>query len=141
MNHSSSHFPHNIPWSHTLTTRSSVSYLGHIQYDNHASSRCIIQKQIVMDACGFSIIHLKRLLYAQLRRNALCVFPLMQCADEDVAAMTRVLVGVEMLQCNREPKHMEFSVPSLSTVCTALLPDGQNRCQHDTWASRTGFRS
>ncbi|XP_074502975.1 cilia- and flagella-associated protein 46 isoform X2 [Sebastes fasciatus] len=39
-----------------------------------------------------------------------------ECEDEEVSAMTRVLVGVEMLQCNTNPRHMEFSVPSLSTL-------------------------
>ncbi|XP_049456510.1 cilia- and flagella-associated protein 46 isoform X3 [Epinephelus fuscoguttatus] len=39
-----------------------------------------------------------------------------ECENEEVSAMTRVLVGVEMLQCNRNPGHMEFSVPSLSTL-------------------------
>lgn len=45
---------------------------------------------------------------------------LSQCENEEVLAMTRVLVAVEMLQCNRNPRHMEFSVPSLSTVCALL---------------------
>ncbi|XP_039478106.1 cilia- and flagella-associated protein 46 isoform X2 [Oreochromis aureus] len=36
--------------------------------------------------------------------------------NEDMSAMACVLVGVEMLQCNRNPRHMEFSVPSLSTL-------------------------
>ncbi|XP_026212735.1 cilia- and flagella-associated protein 46 isoform X2 [Anabas testudineus] len=39
-----------------------------------------------------------------------------ECENEEVSAMTRVLVGVEMLQCNKNPRHMEFSVPSLSTL-------------------------
>ncbi|XP_029305800.1 cilia- and flagella-associated protein 46 isoform X3 [Cottoperca gobio] len=39
-----------------------------------------------------------------------------KCENEDVSAMTHVLVGVEMLQCNRNPRHMEFSVPSLSAL-------------------------
>ncbi|KAM9847487.1 cilia- and flagella-associated protein 46 [Aulostomus maculatus] len=39
-----------------------------------------------------------------------------ECQNEEVSAMTRVLVGVEMLQCNRNPRHMEFSVPSLTTL-------------------------
>ncbi|XP_044228761.1 cilia- and flagella-associated protein 46 isoform X1 [Thunnus albacares] len=39
-----------------------------------------------------------------------------ECKNEEVLAMTRVLVGVEMLQCNRNPRHMEFSVPSFSTL-------------------------
>lgn len=49
-----------------------------------------------------------------------CSPPCLQCENEEVLAMTRVLVGVEMLQCNRDPRHMEFSVPSLSTVCTSV---------------------
>ncbi|XP_034754581.1 cilia- and flagella-associated protein 46 isoform X3 [Etheostoma cragini] len=36
--------------------------------------------------------------------------------NDEVSVMTRVLVGVEMLQCNRNPRHMEFFVPSLSTL-------------------------
>lgn len=43
---------------------------------------------------------------------------LMQCEDEDVLAMTHVLVGVEMLRCNMNPGQMEFTVPRLSNVCT-----------------------
>ncbi|XP_056147442.1 cilia- and flagella-associated protein 46 [Lampris incognitus] len=39
-----------------------------------------------------------------------------ECKNEPVSAMTRVLVGVEMLQCNSNSGHMEFSVPSLSTL-------------------------
>ncbi|XP_071380722.1 cilia- and flagella-associated protein 46 [Centroberyx affinis] len=39
-----------------------------------------------------------------------------ECKNELVSAMTRVLVGVEMLQCNSNPRQMEFSVPSLSTL-------------------------
>ncbi|XP_041803927.1 cilia- and flagella-associated protein 46 [Chelmon rostratus] len=39
-----------------------------------------------------------------------------ECENAQVSAMTRVLVGVEMLHCNRNPRHMEFSVPSLSTL-------------------------
>ncbi|XP_051232115.1 cilia- and flagella-associated protein 46 [Dicentrarchus labrax] len=43
-----------------------------------------------------------------------------ECENEEVSAMTRVLVGVEMLQCNRDPRHMEFSVPSLSTLVSMV---------------------
>ncbi|CAB1312512.1 unnamed protein product [Coregonus sp. 'balchen'] len=39
-----------------------------------------------------------------------------ECKNEAVSAMTRVLVGVEMLLCNSHPRHIEFSVPSLSTL-------------------------
>lgn len=57
--------------------------------------------------------------YADLKQIKVLVV-LMQCENEDVLAMMRVLVGVEMFQCNRNPKHMEFTVPSLSEVCTAF---------------------
>ncbi|XP_073337460.1 cilia- and flagella-associated protein 46 isoform X1 [Pagrus major] len=43
-----------------------------------------------------------------------------ECENEEVSAMTRVLVAVEMLQCNRNPRHMEFSVPSLSTLVSMV---------------------
>ncbi|KAI4874895.1 hypothetical protein NFI96_034468 [Prochilodus magdalenae] len=36
--------------------------------------------------------------------------------NEAVAAMSRVLVGVEMLLCNTTPRLMEFNVPSLGTL-------------------------
>uniref|UniRef100_A0A8C3AX50 Cilia and flagella associated protein 46 n=1 Tax=Cyclopterus lumpus TaxID=8103 RepID=A0A8C3AX50_CYCLU len=39
-----------------------------------------------------------------------------ECENEEVSAMTRVLVAVEMLQCNRNPRHKEFSVPGLSSL-------------------------
>ncbi|XP_070834007.1 cilia- and flagella-associated protein 46 [Chaetodon trifascialis] len=39
-----------------------------------------------------------------------------ECENAQVSAMTHVLVGVEMLHCNRNRRHMEFSVPSLSTL-------------------------
>ncbi|XP_047198342.1 cilia- and flagella-associated protein 46 [Hippoglossus stenolepis] len=39
-----------------------------------------------------------------------------ECVNEGVSAMTRVLVGVEMLQRNRNPGHMEFSAPCLQTL-------------------------
>lgn len=49
-------------------------------------------------------------------------FPLcLQSENEDMSVMACVLVGVEMFQCNRNPRHMEFSVPSLSTVCISLF--------------------
>ncbi|XP_066535415.1 cilia- and flagella-associated protein 46 isoform X2 [Hoplias malabaricus] len=36
--------------------------------------------------------------------------------NEAVTAMSRVLVGVEMLLCNKDPRLMEFVVPSLGTL-------------------------
>lgn len=65
----------------------------------------------------FSIITLKGC--ADLKQIKVLVV-LMQCENEAVLVMTRVLVGVEMFQCNRNPRYMEFSVPSLSEVCTAF---------------------
>uniref|UniRef100_A0A3Q1FP01 Cilia and flagella associated protein 46 n=1 Tax=Acanthochromis polyacanthus TaxID=80966 RepID=A0A3Q1FP01_9TELE len=59
-------------------------------------------------------MHIKRLLHQQIG-SKMDTFK-EQCDSEEVSAMTRVLVGVEMLQCNRNPRHMEFSVPSLSTL-------------------------
>ncbi|XP_069001354.1 cilia- and flagella-associated protein 46 [Embiotoca jacksoni] len=59
-------------------------------------------------------VQIKRLLQQQIGTK-LDVFK-DECGNEEVAEMTRVLVGVEMLQCNRNPRHMEFSVPSLSTL-------------------------
>lgn len=45
--------------------------------------------------------------------NFLCFF---QCKNEAVQAMSRVLVGVEMLRCNSNHALMEFSVPNLTMV-------------------------
>lgn len=113
--------------NHTLSTRSCLPYLGRIQYDNLTVGPCIIYQQILIDAYIFSII-----------KCLVCIALWMQCDNEELLAMTRVLVGVEMLQCNRNPEHMEFSVPKLSTVCTVLYvcfltvyccPDGNKRSQ------------
>lgn len=45
----------------------------------------------------------------------------LQGTNEEVTAMTRVLVGLEMFHCNKNPGQMEFSLPALSAVCTVLL--------------------
>ncbi|KAM6916250.1 cilia- and flagella-associated protein 46 [Xenentodon cancila] len=55
---------------------------------------------------------IKRLLQQQISTR----MDTIKCNNEEVLAMTRVLVGVEMLQCNSNPGHMDFSVPSLSTL-------------------------
>ncbi|KAL6101538.1 cfap46 [Pungitius sinensis] len=39
-----------------------------------------------------------------------------ECASEAVSAMTRVLIAVEMLRCNRNPRHLASSVPGLSSL-------------------------
>lgn len=36
--------------------------------------------------------------------------------NEEVTAMTRVLVGLEMFHCNKNPGQMEFSLPALSAL-------------------------
>ena len=53
-----------------------------------------------------------------------CFCVSLQCKNESVSAMTRVLVGVEMFLCNSHPRQMEFSVPSLSAVrsVSVLVP-------------------
>ncbi|KAK2922244.1 cilia- and flagella-associated protein 46 [Channa argus] len=58
-------------------------------------------------------VQIKRLLQQQIGSKAEVKD---ESENENVSAMSRVLVGVEMLQCNRILKHMEFSAPSLSTL-------------------------
>lgn len=48
-------------------------------------------------------------------------YSLSHLQNEDMSALMHVLVGVEMLQCNKNPRRMEFTVPSLCTVCVSLL--------------------
>ncbi|XP_074531827.1 cilia- and flagella-associated protein 46 isoform X2 [Halichoeres trimaculatus] len=67
-----------------------------------------VRKQVVS-----TWVQIKRLLQQQIGSN---IDTNDECENEEVLAMTRVLVGVEMLQCNRNPGHMEFSVPSLPTL-------------------------
>uniref|UniRef100_A0A3Q3W8A3 Uncharacterized protein n=1 Tax=Mola mola TaxID=94237 RepID=A0A3Q3W8A3_MOLML len=75
---------------------------------------CMIHNQIVIDVNTSSMIKRKGLITAV--KCSVCIVLLMQCENEGVAAMTRVLVGVEMLRCNLNPRHMEFSVPGLSAL-------------------------
>uniref|UniRef100_A0A665UGC6 Cilia and flagella associated protein 46 n=1 Tax=Echeneis naucrates TaxID=173247 RepID=A0A665UGC6_ECHNA len=58
-------------------------------------------------------VQIKRLLQQQIGSK---IDTKDQCENEEVSAMMRVLVGVEMLQCNMNPRHMEFSAPSLSSM-------------------------
>ncbi|KAM7385133.1 hypothetical protein PAMP_001229 [Pampus punctatissimus] len=80
-------------------------------------SNCNISGETVPIAARKQVVatwvQLKRLLHQQIG-SKLDMDD--ECQNEEVSAMTRVLVGVEMLQCNRNPRHMEFSVPSLSTL-------------------------
>ncbi|XP_044070722.1 cilia- and flagella-associated protein 46 isoform X2 [Siniperca chuatsi] len=80
-------------------------------------SNCNIPEETVPIAARKQVVatwvQIKRLLQQQI---GLKMDTKDECENEEVSAMTRVLVGVEMLQCNRNPRHMEFSVPSLSTL-------------------------
>ncbi|XP_071337384.1 cilia- and flagella-associated protein 46 isoform X2 [Trachinotus anak] len=58
-------------------------------------------------------VQIKRLLQQQIGSK---IDTKDECENEEVSAMTHVLVGVEMFQCNRNPRHMEFSVPSLPSL-------------------------
>ncbi|KAG7229993.1 hypothetical protein INR49_009713 [Caranx melampygus] len=58
-------------------------------------------------------VRIKRLLQQQIGSK---IDTKDECENEGASAMTSVLVGVEMLQCNRNPRHMEFSPPSLSSL-------------------------
>uniref|UniRef100_A0A3P9P3C7 Cilia and flagella associated protein 46 n=1 Tax=Poecilia reticulata TaxID=8081 RepID=A0A3P9P3C7_POERE len=60
-----------------------------------------------------SWVQIKQLLHQQIGR---CSPSCLQSDNKEVAAMSRVLVGLEMLNCNRHPKQMDFSAPSLSTL-------------------------
>ncbi|KAM6956181.1 cilia- and flagella-associated protein 46 [Aplochiton taeniatus] len=63
-------------------------------------------------------VQIKRLLQQQIGQK---VDIDEECKNESVSAMTRVLVGVELLQCNSNPRQMEFSAPSLSAVVRMAL--------------------
>ncbi|KAM7408201.1 hypothetical protein PAMA_002070 [Pampus argenteus] len=80
-------------------------------------SNCNISGETVPIAARKQVVatwvQLKRLLHQQIGSK---LDTEDECTNEEVLAMTRVLVGVEMLQCNSIPRHMEFSVPSLSTL-------------------------
>uniref|UniRef100_A0A3B5LKR5 Cilia and flagella associated protein 46 n=1 Tax=Xiphophorus couchianus TaxID=32473 RepID=A0A3B5LKR5_9TELE len=55
-----------------------------------------------------SWVQIKQLLHQQIGEK-LDIF-------KDKVTLIRVLVGLEMLNCNKNPKYMDFSVPSLSTL-------------------------
>lgn len=59
-----------------------------------------------------------------------------QCKNEAVKAMSRVLVGVEMLRCNRNHGLMEFSVPSLTMVRSTMRYQKKDSM---TFITSTGF--
>ncbi|KAM6997214.1 cilia- and flagella-associated protein 46 [Tautogolabrus adspersus] len=67
-----------------------------------------VRKQVVS-----TWVQIKRLLQQQISSN---IDTMDESENKEVSEMMHVLVGVEMLQCNRNPRHMEFSVPSLSTL-------------------------
>ncbi|KAM4729450.1 cilia- and flagella-associated protein 46 [Anableps anableps] len=59
-------------------------------------------------------VRVKRLLHQQI--GSKLEIPKDTSEDEEIAAMSRVLVGLEMLHSNKNLKHMEFSVPSFSAL-------------------------
>ncbi|XP_035982462.1 cilia- and flagella-associated protein 46 [Fundulus heteroclitus] len=59
-------------------------------------------------------VQIKRLLHEQIGSDL--EIPKDESENEEVVAMNRVLVGLEMLHSNKNPRHMEFSVPSLSAL-------------------------
>ncbi|MEQ2283475.1 hypothetical protein AMECASPLE_011672, partial [Ameca splendens] len=59
-------------------------------------------------------VQINRLLPQQI--GSKLEIPKDETENEEVAAMSRVLVGLEMLHSNRNPKHMEYSIPSLSAL-------------------------
>uniref|UniRef100_A0A3B4VED7 Cilia and flagella associated protein 46 n=1 Tax=Seriola dumerili TaxID=41447 RepID=A0A3B4VED7_SERDU len=85
-------------------------------------SNCSIQGETVPIAARKQVVatwvQIKRLLQQQIgsKIDTKDEVPFSTTLNEEVSAMTRVLIGVEMLQCNRNPRHMEFSVPSLSSL-------------------------
>ncbi|XP_028324506.1 cilia- and flagella-associated protein 46 isoform X2 [Gouania willdenowi] len=59
-------------------------------------------------------VQVKRLLQQQININM--DLPKDESENEETSAVMRVLVGVEMFQCNRNFELMNFSLPSLSTL-------------------------
>ncbi|XP_055083461.1 cilia- and flagella-associated protein 46 [Periophthalmus magnuspinnatus] len=61
--------------------------------------------------------------------------------NAEMRAMTRVLVGLEMFQCNRSPGQMDFSLPALSTLfavaCECSWPDAVVELQ--VWSQLSFF--
>ncbi|XP_072292426.1 cilia- and flagella-associated protein 46 [Eucyclogobius newberryi] len=58
-------------------------------------------------------VQTKRLLQQQISP---ALEPGDESPDAEVSAMTRVLVGLEMLECSRSPGQMDFPLPALSTL-------------------------
>ncbi|XP_027030821.2 cilia- and flagella-associated protein 46 isoform X5 [Tachysurus fulvidraco] len=75
---------------------------------NNETVPIVIRKQIIG-----TWVNTKCLLQQQIGQN-LDIDD--ECKNEAVQAMSRVLVGVEMLRCNSNHPLMEFSVPSLTTL-------------------------
>ncbi|KAM3606725.1 uncharacterized protein V6R79_022079 [Siganus canaliculatus] len=68
----------------------------------------VARKQVVS-----TWVQINRLLQQQIGSK---MDPTDECVKEEMLAMMRVLVGLEMFQCNRNDGPMDFSVPSLSTL-------------------------
>ncbi|KAF4090490.1 hypothetical protein AMELA_G00052800 [Ameiurus melas] len=76
--------------------------------ENEETVPIMVRKQLLS-----TWVYTKRLLQQQIGQN-LDIDD--KCKNEAVYAMSRVLVGVEMLRCNRNRGLMEFSVPSLTML-------------------------
>lgn len=95
-----------------------------------------------MNTPFLNIIKLKGLCSAgdRIAQPALFSSPVSQCASEEVSSMTRVLVAVEMLRCNRNPRHLPSSVPGLSSVRTSPTVAGVQMGAADAEVARAAHR-
>ncbi|GAA6097380.1 cilia- and flagella-associated protein 46 isoform X2, partial [Tachysurus ichikawai] len=83
-------------------------YALRLSNGNNETVPIVIRKQIIG-----TWVNTKCLLQQQIGQN-LDIDD--ECKNEAMQAMSRVLVGVEMLRCNSNHPPMEFSVPSLTTL-------------------------
>ncbi|XP_062851474.1 cilia- and flagella-associated protein 46 [Trichomycterus rosablanca] len=83
-------------------------YAMHLSSVNNDKLPIMVRKQIIS-----TWVNIKQLLQQQIGQK-LDIDEV--CKNEAVAAMSRVLVGVEMLRCNCNPGLMEFTVPNLAVL-------------------------
>ncbi|MCJ8730419.1 hypothetical protein PDJAM_G00184270 [Pangasius djambal] len=83
-------------------------YALHLSNENDETVPIMVRKQLLI-----TWVNTKRLLQQQIGQN---LDTDDECKNEAVKAMSRVLVGVEMMRCNTNHGLMEFSVPSLTML-------------------------
>ncbi|XP_058242545.1 cilia- and flagella-associated protein 46 isoform X2 [Hemibagrus wyckioides] len=83
-------------------------YALHLSNGNNETVPIVVRKQLLS-----TWVNAKYLMQQQIGQN-LDIDD--ECKNEAMQAMSRVLVGVEMLRCNSNHGPMEFSVPSLTTL-------------------------